>query len=123
MKIEHLPQEGGPGIAVVTGEEKVITDTQSALDLAMTVKYDTGATRIAIDKALICEDFFILSTGVAGEILQKFINYHVKLAIYGDFSRYTSKPLHDFIYESNQGKDFFFVDTREEAVRRLAEAE
>ena len=123
MKIEHLPRESGPGIAVVTGEEKVITDTQSALDLAMTVKYDTGATRIAIDKALICEDFFILSTGVAGEILQKFINYHVKLAIYGDFSRYTSKPLHDFIYESNQGKDFFFVGTREEAVRRLAEAE
>ena len=86
MKIEHLPRENGPNIAVVTGEEKVITDTQSALDLAMTVKYDTGATRIAIDKALICEDFFILSTGVAGEILQKFINYHVKLAIYGDFS-------------------------------------
>ena len=123
MKIEHLPRESGPGIAVVTGEEKVITDTQSALDLAMTVKYDTGATRIAIEKKLICEDFFILSTGVAGEILQKFINYHVKLAIYGDFSRYTSKPLHDFIYESNQGKDFFFVDSREEAVRRLAEAE
>lgn len=123
MKIEHLPQKNGPGIAVVTGEEKVITDTQSALDLAMTVKYDTGDTRIAIEKKLICEDFFILSTGVAGEILQKFINYHVKLAIYGDFSRYTSKPLHDFIYESNQGKDFFFVDSREEAVRRLAEAE
>ncbi len=123
MKIEYLQQESGPGIAVVTGEEKVITDTQSALDLAMTVKYETGAERIALDKKLVCEDFFILSTGVAGEILQKFINYHIKMAIYGDYSRYTSKPLHDFIYESNQGKDFFFVDTQEEAVRRLAEAE
>ena len=123
MKIEYLQQESGPGIAVVTGEEKVITDTQSALDLAMTVKYEMGAERIALDKKLVCEDFFILSTGVAGEILQKFINYHIKMAIYGDYSRYTSKPLHDFIYESNQGKDFFFVDTQEEAVRRLAEAE
>ncbi len=123
MKIEYLQQENGPGIAVVIGEEKVITDTQSALDLAMTVKYETGAERIALDKKLVCEDFFILSTGVAGEILQKFINYHIKMAIYGDYSRYTSKPLHDFIYESNQGKDFFFVDTQEEAVRRLAEAE
>lgn len=123
MKIEYLQQESGPGIAVVTGEEKVITDTQSALDLAMTVKYETGAERIALDKKLVCEDFFILSTGVAGEILQKFINYHIKMAIYGDYSRYTSKPLHDFIYESNQGKDFFFVDTQEEAVRRLVEAE
>ncbi len=123
MKIEQLQQANGPNIAVVTGEEKVITGTQSALDLAMTVRYDTGADRIAIDKKLICEDFFILSTGVAGEILQKYINYKIKMAIYGDFSQYTSKPLHDFIYESNQGKDFFFVDTREEALRRLAEAE
>lgn len=123
MKIEYLQQGDGPGIAVVTGEEKVITDTQSALDLAMTVKYEAGAARIALDKKLVCEDFFILSTGVAGEILQKFINYRVKMAVYGDFSRYTSKPLHDFIYESNQGKDFFFVATQEEAIRRLAEAE
>lgn len=123
MKIEHLPRENGPNIAVVTGEEKVITDTRSALDLAMTVKYEAGAARIAIDKKLVSEDFFILSTGVAGEILQKFINYQVKMAIYGDYSRYTSKPLHDFIYESNQGKDFFFVATQEEAIRRLAEAE
>lgn len=123
MKIEYLQQGDSPGIAVVTGEEKVITDTRSALDLAMTVKYEAGAARIAIDKKLVCEDFFILSTGVAGEILQKFINYQVKMAIYGDYSRYTSKPLHDFIYESNQGKDFFFVATQEEAIRRLAEAE
>lgn len=121
MNIEKIQTENGPLIALVTGEEKVITDPRSALDLAMTVKYETGAERIALAKSLICEDFFILSTGVAGEILQKYINYHVKLAVYGDYSRYTSKPLHDFLYESNQGKDFFFVDTKEEALRRLTE--
>jgi hypothetical protein len=44
------------------------------------------------------------------------------MAIYGDFSVYTSKPLHDFIYESNNGHDFFFVPTEEEAVNKLAEA-
>ncbi len=47
----------------------------------------------------ICDDFFDLSTRLAGEILQKFINYHVKIAIIGDFSIYTSKSLKDFIYE------------------------
>lgn len=120
MNIEHITSNG-IDIAVISGEEKLITDTQSALDLAMTVKYETGALRIVIDKRAVCEDFFILSTGVAGEILQKFINYHVKMAIYGDFSRYTSKPLKDFIYESNQGTDFFFVAEKEEAIRRLGE--
>ena len=65
--------------------------------------------------------FFIPSTGMAGEILQKFMNYHVKAAIYGDYSHYTNKPLKDFIYESNHGKDFFFVSTKEEAVQKLTE--
>ena len=121
MRIEYI-KENGVTIAVVTGEEKVVTDTASALELAMSAKYETGADRLAIDKRVVAEDFFILSTGMAGEILQKFINYHVKAAIWGDYARYTSKPLKDFIYESNKGRDFFFVETKEEALRKLAEA-
>lgn len=121
MRIEHI-SENGVDIAVITGEETLITDTGSALELAMSARYETGADRLAIDKAVIAEDFFILSTGVAGEILQKFINYHVKAAIWGDYTRYTSKPLKDFIYESNNGRDFFFVETQEEAIRKLAGA-
>ena len=59
MNIEHL-RENGIDIAVVSGDETVVVDVQSALDLAMTVKYETGAERIVIDKAVICGDFFIL---------------------------------------------------------------
>lgn len=122
MNIEHL-KDNGIDIAVVSSDEMVIVDMQSALDLAMTVRYETGAERIVIDKDVICRDFFILSTGMAGEILQKFMNYHVKVAVYGDYSHYTSKPLKDFIYESNHGKDFFFVSTKEEAVQKLTETQ
>lgn len=118
MNIEHL-KDNETDIAVVSSDEMIIVDTQSALDLVMTVNYETGANKIIIDKKSVGEDFFILSKGIAGEILQKFINYHVKVAIYGDFSHYTSKPLKDFIYESNHGKDFFFVATKEEAIQRL----
>ena len=121
MKIECLKNRE-MDIAVVSSDEKVIVDVQSALDLMMTVQYETSASRIVLDKNLVCEDFFILSTGVAGEILQKFINYRVKAAIYGDYSRYTSKPLRDFIYESNQGKDFFFFFLWEIALEKLAQA-
>lgn len=120
MNIEHL-KEHGVDLAVISSDEKIIVDVQSALDLMMTVKYETGAARLVIDKQAVCEEFFILSTGIAGEILQKFINYHVKAAFYGDYSHYTSKPLKDFIYESNQGKDFFFVSTKEEALQKLTE--
>lgn len=120
MNIEHLKMNG-TDIAVISSDETVITDTQTALDLAMTVKYETGAARIVISKDLICEDFFILSRGMAGEILQKYVNYQVKIAVYGDYSHYTSKPLKDFIYESNKGKDFFFVPSKDEAIKKLTE--
>ena len=119
MNIEMI-KVNGTDIAVVSSDEKLIVDAQTALDLAMTVKYESGAEKIVIDKNLICGDFFILSTGLAGEILQKFMNYHVKVAVYGDYSHYTSKPLKDFINESNNGKDFFFVATKDEALQKLA---
>ena len=109
-------EKNGIVCAVVVADTPVITDAQTALDLLMTAKYDIGTKNIVIDKKLIAEDFFILSTGRAGEILQKFINYGGRIAIYGDYSRYTSKPLKDFIYESNKGKDVFFVSTEEEAI-------
>lgn len=118
MKIENIKMNEA-NIAVVSSDVKLIADTQSALDFIMTVKYETNADRIVINKEAVSEEFFILSTGIAGEILQKFINYHVKIAIYGDYTKYTSKPLKDFIYESNCGKDFFFTVTKEEAINRL----
>lgn len=119
MKTEHL-KKNGIDIAVISSDEKIIVDAQSALDLVMTIQYETGETKIVIDKRAICNDLFILSTGIAGEILQKLINYQIKVAIYGDYSHYSSKPLHDFIYESNYGKDFFFVGTKEEAIQKLS---
>lgn len=80
------------------------------------------AIRMIIDKSLICEDFFDLSTKIAGEVLQKFINYHKELAIVGDFTGYTSKSLRSFIYEVNRGKDIFFLADEAEAIDRLATA-
>ena len=121
MHIEYIQNENGTIAVVSSNGEKAILDVQTALDLAMTARYEGGAEKLAIDKKAVTEDFFILSTGLAGEILQKFTNYHIKAAFYGDFTRYTSKPLPDFIYESNQGASVFFVPSQEEAVRRLAE--
>jgi hypothetical protein len=108
MKI-NLIKENGIAIAVIKNKEILITDTQSALDLIASVQYETGCNRIILNKSAIGEDFFHLSTRLAGEILQKFINYYVKIAIIGDFSVYTSKSLKDFIYESNKGRDIFFL--------------
>lgn len=107
-------------IAVVKCNEIIIKDVESAIDFIMTIKYETNCNKIALNKEAIVDDFFILSKGLAGEILQKFINYQTKFAIYGDYSNYTSKPLKDFIYESNKGKKIFFIENEQEAIKMLS---
>lgn len=113
---------GGVGIAIVTSGEICLFNAQTALDFMMSVQSETGCNRIVLSKETLIEDFFVLSTKVAGDILQKFVNYGFKLAVVGDFSGYASRPLKDFIYESNQGRDIFFVSSKEEAVQRLSRA-
>ena len=121
MKFEKI--DCGNGFAVaISSDSIIIVDVDSALDLLMSAKYEAGTKYIVVDKKNIIEDFFILSSGLAGEILQKFINYGGKIAIYGDFSHYTSKPLKDFIFESNKGKDVFFVATKEEAIQKISKS-
>jgi hypothetical protein len=110
-------------IALIIADEIVIEDAQSALDLIATAQYETDCDKYIINKSCVVDDFFILSTGIAGEILQKFINYRKKIAIVGDYSKYTSKPLKDFIYECNNGNSIYFVSTVEEALLKLSKAE
>jgi hypothetical protein len=112
----------GQIIAIANADSVILMDEQSALDLLMTISYDHKSNRIALNKEAISEDFFNLSTKLAGAVLQKFINYNIKFAIIGDFSRYTSKALKDFIYECNKGNNVFFVSSEQEAIDRLSKA-
>ena len=107
---------------MIASDEVLITDGQSALDLLATVRYETGCSALLLPKQALSEDFFHLSTGLAGEVLQKFVNYQMKLAIVGDFSAYPSQNLKDFIYESNQGNTVCFLPTEGEALEWLRKA-
>lgn len=119
MNIEKLKET----VAAVRGDEVLISSTQEAMDLIATARYETGCEALILPKEALSEDFFILSSGLAGEVLQKFVNYGMKVAIVGDFSHYTSKPLQDFIRESNRGKTVFFVGTEAEALESLSRRE
>jgi hypothetical protein len=118
MNIAKVEASGG-NIAVVSGGEVLIGDVQSALDLMATVKYEAGCDHIVIDKSLLSESFFDLKTRLAGDILQKFTNYRVKVAFVGDFSVYPNQSFQDFIYECNSGNDFFFLPTEQQAIEKL----
>jgi hypothetical protein len=96
----------------------VITEAQDILDL-MGDAVSENCNRMIIREENLNPDFFKLQTGLAGEILQKFSNYNFKLAIIGDFNKYKSKNLQDFIRESNKGNMVFFVSSFEEALIKL----
>jgi len=74
--------------------------------------FNTGARVIAVPVERLGDDFFTLSTRVAGEVAQKVVNYGLKLAVVGDISRYlkSSAPLRDWVRESNRGQDLWFVE-------------
>jgi hypothetical protein len=69
-------------------------------------------------------DFFRLRTGVAGQILQKFVTYGRRVAIVGDISKQVeeSSALRDFVVESNRGDHIWFVETIADLERRLRQS-
>jgi hypothetical protein len=68
------------------------------------------------------EEFFRLRTRVAGEFVQKFVNYRLRLAIVGDLSQpiAASTALRDFVAESNRGRQLWFVADLAELDERLS---
>ena len=108
-------------IAEVQSEELIIRTNEDGLDLLGNLYYQ-GFDRIIVYEKNIAPAFFDLKNGMAGEILQKFSNYRVRLAIVGDFSAYTGKSITDFIYESNNGKQVNFLKSLEEALGKLSMA-
>lgn len=108
----------GVSVAEIVSDEVVIHDIQDALDL-MADCYYSGNEGIIMYEPQIMPEFFDLKTGIAGEILQKFSNYDMRLSIIGDFTKYTSKSLRDFIYESNKVGRVNFVESIGEARDKL----
>ena len=105
-------------IAEVSSEQIIINSAEDGLDLLGNLYYQ-GFDKIIIYEKNITPNFFDLKTGIAGEILQKFSNYRVPLAIIGNFEKYESKSIKDFIFESNKSKHINFVGTLSDALNKL----
>lgn len=98
--------------ALITAElisDKILLENpEDSLQLIVDVYYQ-GFNRIVLYEKNITPAFFDLKTKLAGYILQKFVNYQMLLIIVGDFSKYPSQSLKDFIYESNKGNQINFL--------------
>jgi hypothetical protein len=106
-------------IAEVISPDTIISGIEEGLEFLGNLYYQ-DFDKIIVYEENITPDFFNLKNGIAGEILQKFSNYRVRLAIVGDFSKYKAKSINDFIYESNKGRQINFVGSRSEALEALS---
>jgi len=106
-------------IAVIESSEILINNTQDALDLIADINHLYDCNKMILSESSITKGFFDLKTGIAGEILQKFTNYNMKVAIVGSFESYLSESLRDFIFESNKGSLVFFLPDEKAAIDRL----
>jgi hypothetical protein len=86
--------------------------------------FGSGAKLVAVPLARLGPDFLRLSTGVAGRVLQKLVNYRFQIAVVGDVCAAAagSDPLRDFIRESNRGRTVWFVDDLAALEAKLATA-
>jgi hypothetical protein len=106
-------------IAEVPPESVTILNTDDILQLMVDAGYTHSVQSMILHSANLPAEFFDLKSGFAGEILQKFSNYRMKLAIIGDFTEIKSKSLRDFIRESNNRRTISFVSSIEEALAIL----
>ncbi|WP_448950911.1 DUF4180 domain-containing protein [Labrys neptuniae] len=111
---------GGVRVLVCAVEGEILAREADINDF-MAKAWEHEATFVAVPLARLSEDFFRLRTGLAGAVAQKFVNYHLRLAVIGDISAWVagSDALRDFVREANRGRDIWFVADLAELRARL----
>ena len=117
MRTEELH---GIRVLFLDPEGETIATSEQTSDLIGNAWYD-HAELIAVPVARLDPEFFRLSSGVAGEVTQKLVNYRLRLAVLGDVTAATeaSSALRDYIWESNRGEHIWFLDDEAALVAKL----
>lgn len=101
---------GGQAVYVCDAAGPKLDGERAATDI-IGDSYACHATVVAIPVARLSSDFLTLSNRIAGNVIQKFVNYGVAVAFVGDVSEAVaaSNALGDFVRESNRGRHVWFV--------------
>ena len=102
---------GGQAVFVCPADGPCLAQDRALSDLIGDL-YGSGARFVAMPLARLGPEFLRLSSGVAGHVLQKLVNYRFQIAVIGGVPAAVaaSAPLRDFVRESNRGETVWFVD-------------
>jgi len=110
------------GVTVfIAADQPTVVAEQNALDL-LGESWQSQAELLVVPARRLDRRFFDLGTGLAGAVLQKFVNYRMQVAIVGDIAEYlaSSNALRAFVIESNRGQQVWFLDDLDQLADRLA---
>ncbi|MFF4888573.1 DUF4180 domain-containing protein [Micromonospora chersina] len=115
-----LEERAGVPVLVCDPAGPPVATTEAALDLIGAAF--GGAEVVAVPAARLDPSFFSLGTRFAGEIMQKFVNYRLRLVVVGDISAHLAESgaLRALVAESNRHDHIWFVPDLAALDARLA---
>ena len=116
-----LAHRHGTAVLYCPADGPPVATPQDVLDL-IGEAFGLQADLVAVPVARLDDRFFTLSTGLAGEMAQKFVNYRLRLVVIGDIEAHLagSAALRAFVTETNRGRQLWFLPTADELDARLA---
>ncbi|WP_422741702.1 DUF4180 domain-containing protein [Micromonospora sp. WMMD754] len=119
---DELRDLGGATVLVADPDGRPIATERDALDLIGAAFL--GATVVAVPAARFDPSFFALGTRFAGEIMQKFVNYRLRLVVVGDISAHLARSgaLRALVAESNRHDQVWFLPDLDALDERLRAA-
>jgi hypothetical protein len=117
-----VQERAGVQVLVCDPAGPPITTAQDALDLIGAAFL--GVEVVAVPTTRLDADFFSLGTRFAGDVMQKFVNYRLRLVVVGDVSPWlaASSALRALVHESNRGEHVWFVPDLDALDARLRAA-
>jgi Domain of unknown function (DUF4180) len=113
----------GVRVLECAAEGALLRNDRDIADL-IALAWEKRAKLIVLPVVRLGDEFFHLKTRIAGGIVQKFVNYELRLAIMGDISKYVgaSSAFRDFVAEANRGRHLWLVSDIGELSQRLERA-
>lgn len=109
----------GTNIAELISNE-ILIDTSAEGNALLADLYYQDFDKIILNLKNIGVDFFDLSNGIAGAVLQTSSNFRLRLVFVGQPAMFEKQSLIDFIRESNRGRQINFLPTVEAALEALS---
>lgn len=97
----------------------VIASERDATEVLGNASY-LGADHVLVTAEQLGPGFRDLSSGLAGAVAQKFVNYGMRLVVVGVDPDAGSESWRAWVRESNRGSHLWFLADREEALARIA---